>query len=140
MRQYVKARPEEVDYVDVSPSQIVSVSAGLIPFLEHDDATRALMGSNMQRQGVPLIRPEAPIVGTGIESRAALDSGQVVRSSTDGLVTSVTSDKIVITDDEGESHVYPMIRYARSNQSTCIQPAPDSGQGTASPVRSGYRR
>ena len=133
--QYVKARPEEVDYVDVSPSQIVSVSAGLIPFLEHDDATRALMGSNMQRQGVPLIRPEAPIVGTGIESRAALDSGQVVRSSTDGLVTSVTSDKIVITDDEGESHVYPMIRYARSNQSTCINQHPIVGKGQQ--VRSG---
>ena len=127
--QYIKARPEDVDYVDVSPSQIVSVSAGLIPFLEHDDATRALMGSNMQRQGVPLIRPEAPIVGTGIEERAALDSGQVVRTSTDGIVTSVTSDKIVIVDDEGQSHVFPLIRYERSNQSTCINQHPVVGKG-----------
>ena len=122
--QYVKARPEDVDYIDVSPSQIVSVSAGLIPFLEHDDATRALMGSNMQRQGVPLIRPEAPIVGTGIESRAALDSGQVVRSSIDGIVVSVTSDKIVIADDQGDTRAYPLIRYERSNQSTCINQHP----------------
>ena len=127
--QYVKARPEEVDYVDVSPSQIVSVSAGLIPFLEHDDATRALMGSNMQRQGVPLIRPEAPIVGTGIEYRAAIDSGQVVRSATDGIVTSVTSDKIVVTDEEGENHKYPLIRYERSNQSTCINQHPIVNKG-----------
>ena len=127
--QYIKARPEDVDYIDVSPSQIVSVSAGLIPFLEHDDATRALMGSNMQRQGVPLIRPEAPIVGTGIEDRAALDSGQVVRTSTDGIVTSVTSDKIVIADDQGQTHVFPLIRYERSNQSTCINQHPIVGKG-----------
>ena len=122
--QYVKARPEDVDYVDVSPSQIVSVSAGLIPFLEHDDATRALMGSNMQRQGVPLIRPQAPIVGTGIEYRAALDSGQVIRSEVDGIVASVTSDKIVIADEDGDVHEYPLTRYERSNQSTCINQHP----------------
>ncbi len=127
--QYVKARPEEVDYIDVSPAQIVSVSAGLIPFLEHDDATRALMGSNMQRQGVPLILPEAPIVGTGIERRAALDSGQVVRSNTDGIVASVTSDQIVIADEEGETHLYPLIRYERSNQSTCINQHPIVNKG-----------
>ncbi len=127
--QYVKAHPGDVDYVDVSPSQIVSVSAGLIPFLEHDDATRALMGSNMQRQGVPLILPEAPIVGTGIEDRAALDSGQVVLTSVDGIVTSVTSDKIVIASDEGETRVYPLIRYERSNQSTCINQHPIVGKG-----------
>ena len=127
--QYVKARPEDVNYVDVSPSQIVSVSAGLIPFLEHDDATRALMGSNMQRQGVPLVRPEAPIVGTGIESRAALDSGHVVRSATDGIVTSVTSDKIVVTEEDGNNHKYPLIRYERSNQSTCINQHPIVNKG-----------
>ena len=127
--QYVKARPDEVDYIDVSPSQIVSVSAGLIPFLEHDDATRALMGSNMQRQGVPLILPEAPIVGTGIERRAALDSGQVVRSNSDGIVASVTSDQIVIADEEGETYVYPLIRYERSNQSTCINQHPIVNKG-----------
>ena len=127
--QYIKARPEEVDYVDVSPSQIVSVSAGLIPFLEHDDATRALMGSNMQRQGVPLIRPEAPIVGTGIEQRAALDSGQVVRSKSDGIVTSVTSNQIVIANDEGATRRYPLIRYERSNQSTCINQHPIVSKG-----------
>ena len=127
--QYVKARPEDVDYVDVSPSQIVSVSAGLIPFLEHDDATRALMGSNMQRQGVPLIRPEAPIVGTGIEHRAALDSGQVILAEVDGIVASVTSDKITIADEDGEVHDYPLIRYARSNQSTCINQHPIVSKG-----------
>ena len=127
--QYVKARPDEVHYIDVSPAQIVSVSAGLIPFLEHDDATRALMGSNMQRQGVPLILPEAPIVGTGIERRAALDSGQVVRSNTDGIVASVTSDQIVIADEEGEAHLYPLIRYERSNQSTCINQHPIVNKG-----------
>ena len=127
--QYVKARPEEVNYIDVSPAQIVSVSAGLIPFLEHDDATRALMGSNMQRQGVPLIMPEAPIVGTGIERRAALDSGQVVRSSTDGIVASVTSDQIVIADDDGKAHIFPLIRYERSNQSTCINQHPIVNKG-----------
>ena len=127
--QYVKARPDEVNYVDVSPSQIVSVSAGLIPFLEHDDATRALMGSNMQRQGVPLIMPEAPIVGTGIERRAALDSGQVVRSTIDGIVASVTSDQIVIADDDGKAHLFPLIRYERSNQSTCINQHPIVNKG-----------
>ena len=127
--QYLKVRPEEVDYVDVSPAQIVSVSAGLIPFLEHDDATRALMGSNMQRQGVPLVRPEAPIVGTGIERRAALDSGQVVRSKSEGIVTSVTSDHIAIADAEGNEHNYPLIRYERSNQSTCINQHPIVSKG-----------
>ena len=127
--EYVKARPEEVDYVDVSASQIVSISAGLIPFLEHDDATRALMGSNMQRQGVPLILPEAPIVGTGIESRAALDSGQVVRSATDGIVSSATNEKIVIVDDEGQEHKHKLIRYERSNQSTCINQHPIVSKG-----------
>ncbi len=133
--QYVKARPEEVDYVDVSASQIVSISAGLIPFLEHDDATRALMGSNMQRQGVPLILPEAPIVGTGIENRAALDSGQVVLSITDGIVASATNDKVVVIDDEGEVHTYQLIRYERSNQSTCINQHPIVSKGQV--VRAG---
>ncbi len=127
--QYVKAQPEDVDYLDVSTSQIVSVSAGLIPFLEHDDATRALMGSNMQRQGVPLVRPEAPIVGTGIEQRAAIDSGQVVINRADGIVTSVTSNRIVVTDYEGESHIYPLIRYERSNQSTCFSQHPIVSKG-----------
>ena len=127
--QYVTARPEDVNYIDVSPSQIVSVSAGLIPFLEHDDATRALMGSNMQRQGVPLIRPEAPIVATGIEHRAALDSGHVIRSAIDGIVTSVTSDKIAIADENGDILNYPLIRYERSNQSTCIDQHPIVSKG-----------
>ncbi len=127
--RYVKANPIDVDYIDVSPSQIVSVSTGLIPFLEHDDATRALMGSNMQRQGVPLIKPQAPIVGTGLESRAALDSGQVVLSRVDGIVTSVTNDKITVCNDEGEEHDHRLIKFARSNQSTCIDQHPSVSKG-----------
>ncbi len=126
---YLQAPPEDVQYVDVSPSQIVSISAGLIPFLEHDDATRALMGSNMQRQGVPLIKPESPIVGTGIEERAALDSGQVVRAAVDGIVSSVTSERITIIDGDGEAHDHRLIKFERSNQSTCIDQRPIVNKG-----------
>ncbi|RME48098.1 MAG: DNA-directed RNA polymerase subunit beta [Chloroflexi bacterium] len=109
-----------VDYMDVSPKQILSVSAALIPFLEHDDANRALMGSNMQRQGVPLIKPEAPLVATGMEDQAARDSGQVVVAQQSGEVVSVTSERIVIRDIEGQDHEYRLRKYSRSNQSTCI--------------------
>jgi len=115
--------PERIDYIDVAPCQIVGVSAALIPFLEHDDANRALMGSNMQRQTVPLIQPEAPVVGTGMEWRAALDSGQVLLSKDDGEVVSVTGDKVIVRQPEG-SHTYQLHKYQRSNQSTCIDHRP----------------
>jgi DNA-directed RNA polymerase subunit beta len=113
-----------VDYIDVSPKQIVGISAALIPFLEHDDANRALMGSNMQRQAVPLIRPEAPIVGTGMESAAAFDSGQLAISLHDGEVLSVTGDNIQIRTSDGEIVTYPLRKFARTNQSTCIDQRP----------------
>jgi DNA-directed RNA polymerase subunit beta len=119
---------EQVDFMDVSPKQIVSVSAALIPFLEHDDANRALMGSNMQRQAVPLITPEAPLVGTGMEIQAALDSGQVLVAEEDGEVVSVTSDQIIIQGQSGE-RVYRLRKYGRSNQSTCVDQRPVVDKG-----------
>ena len=114
---------DKVDYIDISPKQIVSVSAALIPFLEHDDANRALMGSNMQRQAVPLLQPEAPIVGTGMEWPAAKDSGQVVLATEDGEVVSVTGRQIVVASG-GQTHIFKLRRYNRSNQSTCIDQRP----------------
>ena len=99
---YLMEPPERVDYMDVAPIQIVSVSTALIPFLEHDDANRALMGSNMQRQAVPLIKPDAPLVCTGMEQRIARDSGQMVLAKASGVVTSVTGDVVVITDEGQE--------------------------------------
>jgi DNA-directed RNA polymerase subunit beta len=118
-----------VEYMDVSPKQIVSVSAALIPFLEHDDANRALMGSNMQRQAVPLVTPEAPMVGTGIEAQAAGDSGQVVLALKDGEVLKATGREIVVVGDDGEETVYSLRRFARSNQSTCIDQRPRVTKG-----------
>ncbi len=118
--RFVIEPPERVDYMDVSPKQIVSVATSLIPFLEHDDANRALMGANMQRQAVPLVRPEVPLVGTGMEQRTAWDSGHVVRSQVDGVVVSVTGDDAVIEDAEGKRHTHHLIRFRRSNQGTCI--------------------
>ena len=119
---------DRVEYLDVSPKQIVGVSAALIPFLEHDDANRALMGSNMQRQAVPLLRPEAPIVGTGMEAQAALDSGQVVVVEEDGEVTSVTAKEIKVKSGKKEK-IYPLRKYNRSNQSTCIDQRPIAHRG-----------
>jgi len=110
--------------MDVSPKQVVSVATALIPFLEHDDANRALMGSNMQRQAVPLLEPEAPIVGTGMERRAALDSGQVVVAGEAGVVTSVTAERILVEEDSGELRTYPLQKFVRSNQGTCINQRP----------------
>jgi len=121
--RFLQTTPERIDFIDVAPCQIVGVSASLIPFLEHDDANRALMGSNMQRQTVPLIRPEAPLVSTGMEWRAALDSGQVVLARDDGEVVSVTGDKVVVRQDGG-LHSYHLSKYQRSNQSTCIDQRP----------------
>lgn len=122
-QEFLLAPVDEVDFMDVSPKQIVSVSAALIPFLEHDDANRALMGSNMQRQAVPLLHPEAPLVGTGIEYQAALDSGQVLVAEEDGEVISVTSERIVVKGADGEK-AYPLRRFRRSNQGTCIDQRP----------------
>ncbi len=113
-----------LDYIDVSPKQIVGISAALIPFLEHDDANRALMGSNMQRQAVPLLRPEAPTVGTGMEEYAAYDSGQLLISEHNGEVANVTGRAIFIRDDNGETYEYPLRKFARTNQSTCIDQRP----------------
>ena len=113
-----------VDLMDVSPMQIVSVSTSLIPFLEHDDANRALMGSNMQRQAVPLLRPDAPLVGTGMERRVARDSGQVILSETDGWVSAVSSREVKVTDNDGKEHRYPLLKFLRSNQSTCVNQRP----------------
>ncbi len=117
-------QPSAIRYMDVSPKQIVGVSAALIPFLEHDDANRALMGSNMQRQAVPLVRPDAPLVGTGMEFQAAIDSGQVVIAKHDGEVVSVIGDQIVVQETDGTRRIYHLRKYNRSNQSTCIDQRP----------------
>ncbi len=111
--------PKEIDYMDISPKQLVSIAAGLIPFLEHDDANRALMGSNMQRQAVPLLITEAPLVGTGLEYRCAKDSGAVVVAKEEGKVTSVQADEIVVSGTK-----YPLRKFMRSNASTCINQRP----------------
>ena len=123
---FPEARPEQIDYMDVSPKQVVSVATALIPFLEHDDANRALMGSNMQRQAVPLLEPESPIVGTGMEERAARDSGQVVVARRPGTVLSVTADMVrVEPDGDGVSlDEYRLDKFVRSNQGTCINQRP----------------
>jgi DNA-directed RNA polymerase subunit beta len=120
----------EIDYMDVSSQQIVSIGTAMIPFLEHDDATRALMGTNMQRQAVPTVKPEAPIVGTGIEGRAAKDSGHVIVSESDGEVTAVDGKRIEITDKQKNLHRYELNKFLRSNNSTVInqRPSVDVGQ------------
>ena len=115
---------ENVDYMDVSPKQVVSVATAMIPFLENDDANRALMGSNMQRQAVPLLKPQSPIIGTGMEYKAAKDSGVVVLSKQDGVVEKVSADEIVIKDGVGERHKYHLLKFLRSNQGTCINQRP----------------
>ncbi|SDX57548.1 DNA-directed RNA polymerase subunit beta [Ruminococcaceae bacterium YAD3003] len=127
--QFLQLDPEQVDYMDVSPKQLVSVSTSLIPFLGNDDANRALMGSNMQRQAVPLIKPEAPIIGTGMEYRAAKDSGVCIVASHDGVVSFVASDKIEVTTAEGTVDTYMLAKYQRSNQSTCINQRPIVAMG-----------
>ncbi|MEW6093654.1 MAG: DNA-directed RNA polymerase subunit beta [Chloroflexota bacterium] len=121
---YPFTAPENIDYMDIAPHQVVGISAALIPFLEHDDANRALMGSNMQAQAVPLVRPEIPLVSTGMERHAALDSGQVIVAEEDGDVVSVTGSSISIREKEGKLHTYHMRKYQRSNQSTCIDQRP----------------
>jgi len=124
--------PAEVDYMDVSPKQIVSVATALIPFLEHDDANRALMGSNMQRQAVPLLHSDAPLVGTGIEDRAAKDSGDVVLSPVAGEVVEVTGDRIVVKERRAnKKHTFALRKFERSNQGTCINQRPIVHEGDA---------
>jgi DNA-directed RNA polymerase subunit beta len=123
-QDFTTTSPTEVDFVAVSPVQIISVATSLIPFLEHDDANRALMGSNMQRQAVPLLRPERPLVGTGLEGQAARDSGMVIISRADGEVTYVAADKIRVRHDDGEEVTYPVQKYQRSNQDTCLNQRP----------------
>ena len=120
---FIFSTPESVDFMDVAPHQVVGISAALIPFLEHDDANRALMGSNMQAQAVPLVRPEIPLVSTGMEYHAALDSGQVVVAEADGEITSVTGNTITVKERAG-LHTYQLRKYQRSNQSTCIDQRP----------------
>ncbi|HAA89865.1 MAG: DNA-directed RNA polymerase subunit beta [Thermoanaerobacterales bacterium 50_218] len=123
-KEIIVVPPSEVDFMDVSPKQVVSVAASLIPFLEHNDANRALMGANMQRQAVPLLRTEPPLVGTGIESRVARDSGVVVIAEHDGVVQRVTAEEIVIKRDDGTLDTYRLTKFARSNQGTCINQKP----------------
>ncbi len=110
--------------MDVSPRQMVSVATALIPFLEHDDVNRALMGANMQRQAVPLLRPQSPICGTGIERQIAIDSGQVVVSETDGEIVSATARRVEVIDERGELHSYQLRKFVRSNNGTCINQRP----------------
>ncbi|MGH2799839.1 MAG: DNA-directed RNA polymerase subunit beta, partial [Thermoleophilaceae bacterium] len=121
---YHEESPANAEYMDVSPKQIVSVSAALIPFLEHDDANRALMGSNMQRQAVPVIRPESPIIGTGIEYRAARDSGQVIVAREGGVVRSVSSTEIWVEEDSGDAVRFRLHKFVRTNQGTCFNQRP----------------
>ena len=122
--------PSEVDYMDVSPKQMVSVATALIPFLEHDDANRALMGSNMQRQAVPLITSEAPLVGTGVEGRAAIDSGFMVLSPIEGTVTRVSGDEIVVKEaGKNKKHTFPLQKFERSNQGTSVNQKPRVREG-----------
>jgi DNA-directed RNA polymerase subunit beta len=146
---FLEVEPSKIQYMDVSPKQLVSVAAGLIPFLEHDDANRALMGSNMQRQGVPLLTSESPLVGTGLEARVARDSRAVICSESNGKVASVTANQIIVTKDgslpegkkkikhdpENDVHVYELRKFMRSNASTCINQKPIVHKGQ--PVKKG---
>ncbi len=116
--------PDGVDYMDVSPKQVVSIATALIPFLEHDDANRALMGANMQRQAVPLLAPQAPVVGTGMEYKVATDSGNCILAKRAGVVERVTGDNIVVRTANGERDSYNVLKFKRSNQSTCVNQRP----------------
>jgi DNA-directed RNA polymerase subunit beta len=128
-QDFEKVPPEQVDYVQLSPVQVISVATSLIPFLEHDDANRALMGSNMQRQAVPLLRPERPLVGTGLETQVARDSGMVPITRVNGEVVFVDATAIVIRDDQGGEHTHFLQKYQRSNQDTCLNQRPIVRQG-----------
>jgi len=123
-KDFVNLTPGEVDFISISPVQVVSVAASLIPFFEHDDANRALMGSNMQRQSVPLLLPQKPIVGTGLENQIAIDSGMTVNAKSSGIIESVTANQIIIKNVLGQKLNYKLQKYLRSNQQTCINQRP----------------
>ena len=122
--EFIEVRPEKVDYMDVSPRQVISIATAMIPFLENDDANRALMGSNMQRQAVPLLVPESPIVGTGMEYKAARDSGVCILAKEGGVVERVSADEIQIRNDNHQIDKYKLIKFTRSNQGTCVNQRP----------------
>lgn len=123
-QDFITVTPFEVDFIAISTVQVVSVAASLIPFFEHDDANRALMGSNMQRQSVPLILPQKPIVGTGLENQIAIDSGATINAHKSGIIQSVTADQITVKQDDGSDYKYALQKYQRSNQETCINHRP----------------
>ncbi|NLY42835.1 MAG: DNA-directed RNA polymerase subunit beta [Clostridiaceae bacterium] len=127
--EILEVEADKVDFMDVSPKQVVSVATAMIPFLENDDANRALMGSNMQRQAVPLLRTESPIVGTGMEYKAARDSGVVVICKEDGIVEKVSANEIIVRTDSGRRDVYKLLKFKRSNQGTCINQRPIVSKG-----------
>ncbi len=128
-KKFEFTHPEAIDFMDVSPKQILSTATSLIPFLEHDDAPRALMGSNMQRQAVPLLQPEKPLVGTGTERQIAVDSGQVITAERDGEVTSATSQSVTVRYDDGEEITSPILKFIRSNAATCLNQRPVVSKG-----------
>nr|YP_009495803.1 RNA polymerase beta subunit [Plagiogramma staurophorum]AWT38242.1 RNA polymerase beta subunit [Plagiogramma staurophorum] len=123
-QDFMNVTPSEVEFISISPIQIVSVAASLIPFFEHDDANRALMGSNMQRQSVPLILPQKPIIGTGLENQIAIDSGMTINSQSSGIINLVTANKIIVKERTGKKLTYNLQKYLRSNQQTCINHRP----------------
>ena len=127
--EFIMSDSSKVDYMGVCPIQIISVATSMIPFIEHDDANRALMGSNMQRQSVPLLITERPVVGTGMERRVAKDSGMVVCARVSGVVSRVTGEEIIITDQAGKQHLHTLMKYVRSNQDTCINQKPIVKEG-----------
>ena len=122
--EFLEIEHDRVDFMDVSPKMVVSVATAMIPFLENDDANRALMGSNMQKQAVPLLKTETPIVGTGMEYKAAVDSGVCVLCKAGGVVKSVSADQITVTRDDGGTDRYDIIKFLRSNQGTCFNQRP----------------
>ena len=134
-QDFISVSPSEIDFIAISPIQVVSVGASLIPFFEHDDANRALMGSNMQRQSVPLLLPQKPIVGTGLENQIAIDSGMTINSQISGTVYSVSSTKITIKNTKGQKANYKLQKYLRSNQQTCINHRPIIWKGES--IKSG---
>ncbi|MCT9935416.1 DNA-directed RNA polymerase subunit beta, partial [Planotetraspora sp. A-T 1434] len=127
--EFEAVHPSDVDYMDVSPRQMVSVATAMIPFLEHDDANRALMGSNMQRQSVPLLKSEAPLVGTGMEYRAATDAGDVINAEKAGVVEEVSADYVTVMNDDGTRTTYRVAKFKRSNQGTCFNQKPIVAEG-----------
>jgi len=134
-QDFINVPPSEVDFISISLIQVVSVAASLIPFFEHDDANRALMGSNMQRQSIPLILPQKPIVGTGLEYQIAVDSGMTLKAESSGIIHYVTANKIIIKEKNGKKRTYKLQKYLRSNQQTCINQRPIVWKGE--PVKSG---